>query len=123
MLQSNSDLHTFYRLRVDEDGYPVKEAPVEEVAVVEDVTFLDDFTIDSYGIIWAATNRHNSLAIIPPGGSQNLIPGGASALSIAGNTATAFGRTLEDGALLYVVTSNPAKVMALDTKQLHLGAS
>ncbi len=121
---SNSDLHTIYRIQVDEKGYPLEGCLVENFATVEGVAFLDDFAIHSRGTIWATTNYYDFIVAIESNGIQTVIPGGL----LAGSTAATFGRTSRDRDILYVIrhgssgtASESAKVVAVDTRHFYGG--
>ncbi|CAJ2507615.1 Uu.00g088010.m01.CDS01 [Anthostomella pinea] len=123
---SNSDLLTIYRVRFDQQGYPAPNATVDIVATIDAVP-VDDFTIDRKGYLWAATNFDNKVVAIRPDGSSVVVAGGLTELTVAGDTADAFGRTQDDFHVLYVVTggglaspvngtiTEPAKIVAINT--------
>ncbi|TPX11629.1 uncharacterized protein E0L32_007608 [Thyridium curvatum] len=124
---TNSAEAAIYRIKIMPDGYPVEGAEAEMVARA-DAPFLDDFTIDTKGTIWATTNTDNRLLAIGPSGQTVTVAGAATEMTVAGDTAVAFGRGMKDKHILYVSTSgainNPVngtlveggKVVAIDTK-------
>ncbi|EON97825.1 putative six-bladed beta-propeller -like protein [Phaeoacremonium minimum UCRPA7] len=128
---ANSFEATIYRLKLDAKGYAAKGAKVEPVAVV-DAAFIDDFTIDSTGVIWAATNLDNRVLAIKPFGENVVVEGSLTELTVAGDTAAAFGRLKADKKVLYVSTSGAegapvngtitegGKVVAIDTSGFKL---
>lgn len=123
---SNSFEATIYRLKLNARGYAAKGAKVQTVAVV-DAIFIDDFTINSAGIIWAETNLDNQVIAIQPFGESVVVEGAPTELTVAGDTAAAFGRLKADKKILYVSTSGAegspvngtitegGKVVAVDT--------
>ena len=92
----------------------------------------DDFTFDTAGHAWIATDPSSSLVEVSiPDGEVEIIAGGAQSSVLAGPTASQFGRTAEDEAkgTLFITTNGgiafpPAmgivggKLMALDTAKL-----
>ncbi|KAI0128934.1 hypothetical protein BJ170DRAFT_623490 [Xylariales sp. AK1849] len=129
---SNSDYHTIYRIRINAKGLPAGGAEVETVAVL-DSDFIDDFVFDTNGTLWAMTNLDNKVIALRPDGSSDTVVGDVTQLTVAGDTAAAFGRTESDGHVLYVVTSGgvaapvngtvtePGKVVAIDTRGFDNG--
>ncbi|KAK8042038.1 quinoprotein amine dehydrogenase beta chain-like protein [Apiospora rasikravindrae] len=117
---SNSFTVSIYRLKITQDGSPAEGATVETVATVQGETFLDDFAIGADGTIWAASNRGNTTYAISPDG-KTVVPvlGSANSMVVKGDTAAAFGRTELDRHVLYVTTSRPGKVVAVDTSKYH----
>ncbi|OTB03823.1 hypothetical protein M426DRAFT_23348 [Hypoxylon sp. CI-4A] len=105
---SNSELHPIYRVQIDGQGYPIKGAKVETVTTVKDTIDVDDFTFDRQGNIWAATNFNNTVVTIDTDGYQRVAVGSNNDLTVAGDTAVGFGRTLADEDILYVTTSGAA---------------
>ncbi|KAI0380633.1 hypothetical protein F5Y04DRAFT_257114 [Hypomontagnella monticulosa] len=108
----NSAQATIYRARFDEDGYPVTQvrpganatAAVETVAKL-DAPFVDDFAFDARGLLWAATNRDNKVDVVRLNGTVETVVGGVTEVTVAGDSAVAFGRTLKDRDVAYVTTS------------------
>jgi sugar lactone lactonase YvrE len=124
---SNSADASLYRLGVRRDGSPCESARVQKAAA-PDATFLDDFVIGKDGTIWAATNSDNRLLAVRGFNGSVVVAGGTSELTLAGNTAAAFGRGKTDAHILYVVTcgglrapvngtyTEGGKVVAVDTR-------
>ncbi|KAI0378840.1 hypothetical protein F5Y04DRAFT_261161 [Hypomontagnella monticulosa] len=128
---SNTDLVSIYRIRIDEEGYPVNEAEVEKVVTLEGASGVDDFAFDGLGNIWAATNINNTVVTIRTDGRQDVVVGSQTELTVAGDTAVAFGKTPVDEFTLYVTTSGaaaapvngtivePGKIVAVDTRNYY----
>ncbi|KAH8661952.1 hypothetical protein BX600DRAFT_307075 [Xylariales sp. PMI_506] len=133
----NSYAATVYRVALSPDGSPAATtAIVETVSVVSGAIFLDDFTFgpgsdgdDDDSAIWAATNAGDTIEWIDPTtGTSAVVEGSDTTLTVAGGTAAAFGRSVYDRDILYVVTGGaqvrpvngtviePAKIVAVDTK-------
>ncbi|KAK0648715.1 putative diphthamide synthesis protein-domain-containing protein [Cercophora newfieldiana] len=94
---TNSGLVTLYRVRIDAEGRQAQGSKVETVAKL-DAAFLDDFAIGEDGIIWVATNVNNTLIAVRPDTGENVVVEGAVAeMTLAGDTAAAFGRGKDDG--------------------------
>ncbi|KAI3320975.1 hypothetical protein HD806DRAFT_504137 [Xylariaceae sp. AK1471] len=124
---SHSDLDTIFRICVDGQGYPAANSKVEALGTV-DAIFIDDFAIDDAGRFWIAANPNNSIVVLQRDGSSKVVAGSLTELTVAGCTAAAFGRTIHDDRILYVVTSGalqapvngtaePAKIVAIDTSK------
>ncbi|KAH9904864.1 hypothetical protein F4778DRAFT_731036 [Xylariomycetidae sp. FL2044] len=125
---SNSNRVALYRIRINGNGYPVVGAAVEEIATIEGATLIDDFALDAHDNIWAATNVDNSLVVVGTDRSQQVVLGSPTELTLAGDTAVAFGRTPRDRHIAYVTTSGaqlspvngtitePGKVVAVDAR-------
>ncbi|KAI0467604.1 hypothetical protein F4859DRAFT_494035 [Xylaria cf. heliscus] len=122
---SNSDLVSIFRIPVDKHGYPADNAKVESVGKV-DALFIDDFVEDYAGEFYVAAGTNNTIVELQQNGSSKVVAGSLTDLTVAGCTATAFGRTVHDSRTLYVVTNGgiqapvngktePAKIVALDT--------
>ncbi|KAI0389095.1 hypothetical protein F5Y17DRAFT_155355 [Xylariaceae sp. FL0594] len=126
---SNSALVSVFRRKVDAKGFPVAGSGSLLVGKVEggdvDVRFIDDFTRDKKGRLWMATYSSNAIVVLDTrDGKSEVVLGSASASAsasdIGGPTATAFGRTVRDAHVLYVVTSGdsgeePARIVAVHT--------
>ncbi|KAK7969242.1 hypothetical protein PG988_008315 [Apiospora saccharicola] len=113
---SNSVTLGIYRIKITADGSAADGAQVETVATVEGEVFLDDFAFGADGTIWAASNKGNTTYAISPNGKKVvLVLGGAGSDVGKGDTAAAFGRTEWDRHVLYITTSMPGKVVAVDT--------
>ncbi|KAI0125300.1 hypothetical protein BJ170DRAFT_499486 [Xylariales sp. AK1849] len=122
----NSYKATMYRIKLTRDGFAAAGARAELVATLDGAPFVDDFAIAPDGAIWAATNIGDTLWRIN-GDGNGVVAGLDTELTVAGDTAAAFGRTSRDGDMLYVVTcgalgnpvngtiTEPAKVVAIDT--------
>ncbi|KAH8911151.1 hypothetical protein BR93DRAFT_322416 [Coniochaeta sp. PMI_546] len=124
---TNSFERTIYRVKVDKNGSVAAGAAVKKVVQIEEAAFLDDFAIDSDGIIWVMENVGNRLFAVRPDGSYELVEGNVNQTTVAGDTAAAFGKGRKDQKTLYVVTSGAqagpvngsytegGKVVAVDT--------
>jgi sugar lactone lactonase YvrE len=124
---TNSFERTIYRVTIDKNGSVAPGAAVETVVQIKEAVFLDDFAIGSDGIIWAAENVANRLFAVRPDGSYQVVEGGVNQVTVAGDTAAAFGKGRKDQKTLYVVTSGAqagpvngtytegGKVVAIDT--------
>ncbi|KAI0200567.1 hypothetical protein F4808DRAFT_428316 [Astrocystis sublimbata] len=122
---SNSNLAAVYRLRIDQRGMAAKGAQAELIAEFH-TDDIDDFEIDERGQIWAATNFNNTVAVDGPGSAATVVVGRSTDLTVAGDTALAFGRTKGDKNIVYTVTggalarpvngtiTEPAKIVAID---------
>ncbi|KAK1760110.1 putative six-bladed beta-propeller-like protein [Echria macrotheca] len=124
---TNSGATTIYAMDITPDGFPLSGRV--ETVVKLDAAFLDDFAVDEKReILWVATNSDNRLfAVDLRSGKAVVAAGGVEQLTLAGDTAAAFGRTERDEGVLYVVTcgglrqkicgiSEGGKVVAVDTK-------
>ncbi|KAI0441034.1 hypothetical protein F4803DRAFT_441167 [Xylaria telfairii] len=121
---SNSNYASIYRLPIDKNGVAAKGAKAE-LAASFDASGVDDFQIDERGNFWTAT-FDNSLAVAKPGSTGVVVDGKLTELTVAGNTALAFGRTKSAKNLVFVVTggaqaapvngtiTEPAKIVAID---------
>ena len=90
----------------------------------------DDFCFDDDGSIYMTTHPTNMvMKVLPNGGGTVKIAGGFTSWEVASATACTFGRTEKDRHVLYVTTaganvipiegkSEPAKIVAIDTKAL-----
>ncbi|KAI3321292.1 hypothetical protein HD806DRAFT_503668 [Xylariaceae sp. AK1471] len=109
---SNSNRLAIFRVALDAQGYPASGAPVEQVATIPSASFVDDFTFDAQGGIWAATNFDNDIYTI----DEHRTPkaetavGGVGELTVPGDSSVAFGRTTADEHILYVSTFGGAAV-------------
>ncbi|KAH8884957.1 hypothetical protein GQ53DRAFT_785866 [Thozetella sp. PMI_491] len=127
---TNTNAVSIYRLRVNEEGSPVKGAQAELVAKLDSIA-LDDFIIDDKGTVWAMTNADGRLIAIRADGTTDTVLGSPTELTIAGDTAGQFGRTPQDRRTLYITTCGglygpvngtliePAKVVAVDTSAYY----
>ncbi|KAI6087702.1 hypothetical protein F4821DRAFT_235725 [Hypoxylon rubiginosum] len=125
---SNTDRASIYRFPIDGFGYPIQGAKVERVAAIKSASGVDDFAFDGQGNIWAATDFDNMLITIRKDGRDTVVLGSPTELTVAGDTAVAFGRTPLDRHILYVTTSGaaavpvngtisePGKIVAVDTR-------
>ncbi|KAI1176955.1 hypothetical protein F4777DRAFT_544073 [Nemania sp. FL0916] len=109
---SNSNRLAIFRTALDAQGYPAANAPVETVATIPTASFVDDFTFDAEGGIWAATNFDNDVYTIQEDRKPKaeIAVGGAQQLTVPGDSAVAFGRTAEDDYILYASTFGGAAV-------------
>ncbi|WAO93195.1 Hypothetical protein NCS54_01073000 [Fusarium falciforme] len=114
---TNSFQACIYRIAITPTGFPAG------------VSFLDDFSFDVNGNIYASTNLDNSIAFIDAQSKEwKAVVGGTGEMTVAGSTSVAFGRGTKDKGVLYVSTSGAiatpvngaeiegAKVAAIDTK-------
>ncbi|KAI1383736.1 uncharacterized protein F4822DRAFT_49123 [Hypoxylon trugodes] len=125
---SNTDAVSIYRTLIDSKGYPIRGAKVEKVVTIEGASGVDDFNFDRQGNIWAATNLDNTVVTIKPDGRREVVVGSPTELTVAGDTAVAFGRTAADKDIVYVTTcgavaspvngtiTEPGKIVAIDAK-------
>lgn len=130
----NSFATTIYRIQITDDGFAAPGAPVETVATLDGEPFVDDFVFgpgtndDGSQIIWATTNLGNTVRWVNVTDGNNVVVAGSpTELTVAGDTAAAFGRTDQDRDVLYVVTggaaaspvngtiTEPGKIVAIDT--------
>lgn len=102
---TNSFERIIYRIKIDDNGSAARGAAVEKVVHIEEAAFLDDFAIGDDGTIWAAENVGNRLWAVRRNGSYAVVEGGVGQITVAGDTAAAFGRGTKDKDTLYVVTS------------------
>ncbi|KAL6411021.1 Six-bladed beta-propeller TolB-like protein [Ilyonectria robusta] len=126
-LTSNSA--SAYRIKLSVKGYALPGAKLE---LIGQYSFgLDDFAIDSDGIIWACTNLNHTVEALGPSGEYATVAGSSTELTVAGDTSAAFGRGKKDKQVLYVVTSGAwskpvngtitegGKIVAVDTRGFH----
>lgn len=129
---SSSNLVAIFRIAITREGYIAKQgkAPVELYADLSVATsFVDDFTFGVDGTLWAVSNYGNDVVAVSPGGGKvQSVVGRKDQLTLAGDTAAAFGRGRVDREVLYVSTAGglaepvngtvtePGKVVAVDTK-------
>lgn len=124
---SNTSKVAIFRIRIDERGYPVPGAPAEKVGTVENAISVDDFTIDAQGTIWVMTGFDNMLVTMEQDGTNTVVLGSPSELTIGGDTAGAFGNTALDSDVLYITTdgsmalpvngtTETGKVVAVNTR-------
>ncbi|KAL1794263.1 hypothetical protein ACET3X_007684 [Alternaria dauci] len=129
---SNWDLAAIYRVPITPNGYISQhsKAAVElyaNLTVVADS--VDDFTFGTDGTLWAASNYGNTLIAVSEGGEKiEIVAGEEGQLTLAGDTAAAFGRTERDREVLYISTAGglggpvngsvvePGKVVGVDTR-------
>jgi hypothetical protein len=104
---SNSDLVSIYRVPITSRGYISHNSVVELYANLNAVAgFVDDFTFGADGTLWAVSNLENTLISVSPGGKRAaVVAGGKGLLTLAGDTAVAFGRSKHDREVLYVCTA------------------
>ncbi|KAI8623226.1 hypothetical protein F5Y19DRAFT_459164 [Xylariaceae sp. FL1651] len=109
---SNSNRLAIFRVKLDNQGYPAASAPVEEVATIPTASFVDDFTFDARGGIWAATNFDNDIYTIDEHRTPKaeIAVGGVGQLIVPGDSSIAFGRTAADDYILYASTFGGAAV-------------
>ncbi|KAK7427104.1 hypothetical protein QQZ08_006373 [Neonectria magnoliae] len=126
---TNSATVAIYRVAVTVRGLPAKGAKPELVFDLSAAaSFLDDFTFDADGNIYVTTNLDNSVIFVDlEAGTAETVVGSLDALTVAGSTAVAFGRSKHDKDTLYVSTggglaapvggtkTEGAKVVAVDT--------
>ncbi|KAG4418310.1 hypothetical protein IFR04_008586 [Cadophora malorum] len=101
---ATSNSASSYRIQLSCDGSAAEGAQLEHIGTY---TFgLDDFAIDSNGIMYAATNYNSSVEALRADGAFQLIDGSSSSLVLAGACSAAFGRRETiDTDILYVVTT------------------
>ncbi|ETS75039.1 hypothetical protein PFICI_13523 [Pestalotiopsis fici W106-1] len=123
----NSYAATLYRVKIDETGFVAADAVAENVAVISDETFLDDFVFDTRGNIYIASNHGSTVRRVDMATGDNVVLAGAAGQqTVLGDTAAAFGRTDMDREVLYVTTSGfdvktavePGKVVAINVAGL-----
>ncbi|OAL00335.1 hypothetical protein IQ06DRAFT_293696 [Phaeosphaeriaceae sp. SRC1lsM3a] len=128
---SNSNFVKIFCVQITPDGYIAHKgkAPVELYADLNTAAiFVDDFTFAKDGTIWAVSNYGNSVVAVSPDRKKiEEVAGARGQLTVAGDTAAAFGRTKADSDVLYVCTAGglgapvngtviePGKVVAVDT--------
>ncbi|KAH7024153.1 hypothetical protein EDB80DRAFT_808431 [Ilyonectria destructans] len=124
---TNSYYRKVYKLKINKTGGIAAGATVQTVGS-PDVGFLDDFALDNKGDVWATTNAANELLVVSPKGKVVVALGSSTELTVAGDTAAAFGRTKGDEKTLYVVTdgalagpvngtiTEAGKIVAVDTR-------
>ncbi|SPN96473.1 uncharacterized protein DNG_00001 [Cephalotrichum gorgonifer] len=132
---SNFNLLTLSRIAITPQGYPAPHADTELVADLATIGVigLDDFAFDKHGNIYLTSNIDNKLVYVEVStGKSTVVVGGDLEMTVAGDTAAAFGRGHSDSEMLYVVTAGGkgapvggnrtegAKVVAVDTSKLHL---
>ncbi|KAI1165435.1 hypothetical protein F5B18DRAFT_169785 [Nemania serpens] len=137
---SNTATVAFYRIAIDQNGYPRNGARVETLAVIAGISGLDDFTFDKRGNIWGLAPIDNQAFVVYKGldprceyRAVQFVAGALNSHEIPGPTAYAWG-TGDDSHLLYVTTSGgvvapangtyhvePAKVAAIDTTAFFRG--
>lgn len=132
---SNTDFASLFRVAINTKGYPSPCAATELVANLTTigVAAVDDFTFDKDGNIYVTSNLDNKLVYVEvSSGEGTVVVGGDLEMTVAGDTAAAFGRGDDDAETLYVVTSGAqgapvggnktegAKVVAVDTSKLSL---
>ncbi|KAL2680534.1 hypothetical protein Neosp_008136 [[Neocosmospora] mangrovei] len=126
---TNSFQACIYRIATDPNGFPARYSRPELIAnLSKGVNFLDGFTFDVDGNIYASTNLDNSIVFIDAQSKEwETVVGGIGEMTVAGSTSVAFGRGRKDKEILYVSTSGAiatpvngteiegAKVVAIDT--------
>jgi len=141
---SNAASRTMYRTAITPDGFPAKPArrngtsanPVEKIAEIPDVPWLDDFDVRvSDGSIFLTGSTGNVLLFIKRSGSTYEAPvvvaGALDQLTVATCTAAVFGRSAgKTTPTLFITTGGaqgapvngtviePARVVAIDTSGL-----
>ncbi|UPK93164.1 hypothetical protein LCI18_004099 [Fusarium solani-melongenae] len=127
---TNSFQACIYRIATTPTGFPARYSRPELIAnLSKGVSFLDDFSFDVDGNIYASTNLDNSIIFIDAQFKEwKTVMGGIEEMTVAGCTSVAFGRGSKDKGVLYVSTSGAiatpvngteiegAKVVAIDTK-------
>lgn len=121
---TNLATHTFFKIKVNQDGTTAGGAKVEAVTVVSS-TQLDDFIFgpDNEDTAWLATNADNSVVAVNSKGKTQVVAGGKGSDAVPADTACQFGRNKGDGRVLYVSTgggkSEGGKVEAIDTSNFR----
>lgn len=126
---SNSNHLAVYRIAIDAaSGRIAADAQAELAATFVTKANIDDFDIDAAGNVWVASNFDDTVEVFRADGSGAVVVVGApTELTVAGDTAVAFGRTAgADKNVVYVSTggalgnpvngtvTEPAKVVAID---------
>ncbi|KAK1637604.1 hypothetical protein BDP81DRAFT_425557 [Colletotrichum phormii] len=125
---SHSSLRKVFRVKLDRAGRVAAKTTIDQITNVNTTAiFLDDFTFDKKGGIWAVTNIDGKLLYVTPEGKSTVAAGSETELTVAGDTAAAFGRNIKDKGILYVGTggslarpvngtiTEPGKIVAFDT--------
>lgn len=113
---SNSDQAHIVRIPIEPNGM----AGQPEVFVAN--TQVDDFAFDQTGNLYGATHVLNSVIKVAPDGTTATI-----AENVVGSTAVAFGRTLSDQTMIYIVTNGgmflppPTGVVPAEVVRLEVG--
>ncbi|EXL94470.1 hypothetical protein NOF04DRAFT_11435 [Fusarium oxysporum II5] len=104
---TNSFQASIYRIAITPNGYPAKGNRPEIVADLSNgVGFLDDFSFDVRGNIYAATNLDNSIVRIDiTTKAWKTIIGGIGEMTVPGCTSVVFGHRSLENEILYVSTS------------------
>ncbi|KAI8634238.1 hypothetical protein F5Y19DRAFT_412549 [Xylariaceae sp. FL1651] len=122
---SNSNMVSIFRIAINKKGFPVEGAAVELIAYF-DGDNIDDFDIDANGAFWVATNDGDTVVVAKKNSTEVVVLGSSTELTVAGDTALAFGQTKSDKDIVYVVTggaqlrpvngtlTEPAKIIAIN---------
>ncbi|KAK7572278.1 hypothetical protein V3481_017473 [Fusarium oxysporum f. sp. vasinfectum] len=104
---TNSFQASIYRIAITPNGYPAKGIRPKIVADLSNgVGFLDDFSFDFRGNIYAATNLDNSIVrIYITTKAWKTIIGGIGEMTVPGCTSVVFGHRSLEKEILYVSTS------------------
>ncbi|KAF7970901.1 hypothetical protein HWV62_22662 [Athelia sp. TMB] len=89
----------FVRIPINDDGTAAGAAEIIAHNGLD-----DDFTFDSAGNAYVATNSDNTVQKITPAGEVTVIAGSANSPTFAGATSAHFGRTAADESVLYITT-------------------
>ncbi|KAI0484231.1 hypothetical protein GGR56DRAFT_662487 [Xylariaceae sp. FL0804] len=125
---TRSDMATIYRVAIGTDGYVADGAAVETVADLSASTaFIDDFVISGANIFVTTNSNNQLMAVEISSGQSEVVAGSPQQLTVAGDTACAFGRGPAYEKYLFVTTngalkapvngtvSEGGKVVAIDT--------
>lgn len=127
---TNSFQACIYCIAITPTGFPARYSRPELIAnLSKGVNFLDDFSFDVDGNIYASTNLDNSIVFIDTRSKEwKTVVGGIGEMTVAGSTSVTFGRGSKDKGVLYVSTSGAiatpvngteiegSKVVAVDTR-------
>lgn len=104
---TNSQRLAVYKVPITKSGWPVPNAVPQMVADISDIaSILDDFTMDSRGNIWIATNLDNTVIFVDAKTGENkIVAGGLQDFVLMGVGALAVGRESWGEITLYGATS------------------
>ncbi|KAI1117987.1 hypothetical protein F5Y14DRAFT_400722 [Nemania sp. NC0429] len=131
----NGFLGTIYRIKVNDEGFPVPGAQKEVIKEIRAV-FLDGMSFDPLNrdVMWVNSNANNQLLAVPFKGEATSVLGASDDKVLPGPVEMAFGRVPGDTETLYVGTCgalvNPingtfvegGKIIAVDTSSFTVPA-
>lgn len=134
---TNSNTKSLYRASITSSGNLISGASSKIEILATDKVFFDDFALDEgRGLAFAATNLGNTVVAVDISGKNKgkavTVVGSIGDLTVAGDTALAFGRGAKDRHVLYVVTGGAlaapvngtivegGKIVAVNTKGFSL---